>query len=134
MTWILESKKEKGLLYLLTHLSPRVCLDLGELELGVVGVHLSDLLPGRSAEDLQRGRSHRRDSGVSSPPPGGSSLASVPGGGERVKTENDTSSDFLLGQKEQSRRYLDDFHQLVHSAVAGEDGLPEQQLGQHAAG
>lgn len=39
----------------MTHLSPRVCLDLGELELGVVGVHLADLLPGRGAENLQRG-------------------------------------------------------------------------------
>lgn len=50
--WIV--KEVKGLLYLLTHLSPRVCLDLRKLELGVVGVHLADLLPGRGPENLGR--------------------------------------------------------------------------------
>lgn len=30
--------------------------------------------------------------------------------------------------------YLDDFYELVHSAVPREDGLAQQQLGQHAAG
>lgn len=44
----------KGLLYLLTHLSPWVCLDLGEFELSVVGVHLTDLLSGWGAENLGR--------------------------------------------------------------------------------
>lgn len=44
----------KGLLYLLTHLSPRVCLDLGKFELGVVWVHLADLLSGGGAENLGR--------------------------------------------------------------------------------
>lgn len=47
-------REVKGLLYLLTHLSPRVCLNLRKLELGVVGVHLSDLLPGWRAENLKR--------------------------------------------------------------------------------
>lgn len=48
-----DLKREvKGLLYLLTHLSPRVCLNLGEFELGVVGVHLADLLSSRGAENL----------------------------------------------------------------------------------
>lgn len=51
--WV-DLKEVKGLLYLLTHLSPRVCLDLREFELGVVGVHLTDLLSGRGAEDLGR--------------------------------------------------------------------------------
>lgn len=45
-------REVKGLLYLLTHLSPRMCLDLGKFELSVVGVHLSDLLPGWGAENL----------------------------------------------------------------------------------
>lgn len=30
-----------------------MCLDLGKFELGVVGVHLADLLSGRSAENLE---------------------------------------------------------------------------------
>lgn len=47
-------RKVKELLYLLTHLSPRMCLDLGEFELSVVGVHLTDLLSGWSAENLER--------------------------------------------------------------------------------
>ena len=34
------------------YLIPGVCLDLRELELCVVGVHLSNLLLGRGAEDL----------------------------------------------------------------------------------
>ena len=34
------------------HLMPWVCLDLWELKLGVVGIHLSDLLLGGGAEDL----------------------------------------------------------------------------------
>lgn len=29
--------------------------------------------------------------------------------------------------------HLDDLHQLVHAAVPGEDGLAQEQLGQHAA-
>lgn len=41
-------------LYLWTHLSPRVRLNLGELELGVVGVHLADLLTRRGTQDLSR--------------------------------------------------------------------------------
>jgi len=45
-------REVKVLLYLLTHLSPWMCLNLGEFELGVVGVHLTDLFPGRGAEDL----------------------------------------------------------------------------------
>lgn len=49
-----DLRKVKGLLYLLTHLSPRMCLDLGEFELSVVGVHLTDLLSGGGAEDLDR--------------------------------------------------------------------------------
>lgn len=53
-------REVKGLLYLLTHLSPRVRLDLRKLELGVVGVHLSDLLPGRRAENLKRAGPKRR--------------------------------------------------------------------------
>lgn len=44
----------KEFLYLLTHLSPWVCLDLRELKLSVVGIHLSDLLPSGSAENLGR--------------------------------------------------------------------------------
>ena len=54
-----------------THLIPRVCLDLRELEFGVVGVHLSYLFLGGRAQDL------------------------------------------------------DDLHQLVYSAVTGEDGLAQ---------
>lgn len=52
----MDLKEVKGLLYLLTHLSPRVCLDLGEFELGVVGVHLTDLLSGWGPENLDRAR------------------------------------------------------------------------------
>lgn len=52
-------REVKGLLYLLTHLSPRVCLNLRKLELGVVGVHLSDLLPGWRAENLKRTQQKR---------------------------------------------------------------------------
>lgn len=55
-------RKVKGLLYLLTHLSPRMCLDLGELELGVVGVHLPDLLSGWGAENLERNRTEKTQS------------------------------------------------------------------------
>lgn len=51
-----DLREVKGLLYLLTHLSPRVCLDLGKLELGVVRVHLTDLLSGWGAENLKRTR------------------------------------------------------------------------------
>lgn len=51
---MVKLREVKGLLYLLTHLSPRVCLDLRKLELSVVGVHLSDLLPGWCAENLKR--------------------------------------------------------------------------------
>ena len=50
----MDLREVKGLLYLLTHLSPRMCLNLGELELSVVGVHLPDLLSGRGAENLER--------------------------------------------------------------------------------
>lgn len=65
-----------------------MCLDLGELELGVVGVHLSDLLPGRGAENLQRGRSHRRDAAELIPrPPEGSVPLSVPGGAETASSD-----------------------------------------------
>lgn len=49
-----DLREVKGLLYLLTHLSPRMCLNLGEFELSVVGVHLTDLLSGWSAENLVR--------------------------------------------------------------------------------
>lgn len=49
-----DLREVKGLLYLLTHLSPWMCLNLGKLELGVVGVHLSDLLPGWGAQNLDR--------------------------------------------------------------------------------
>ncbi len=44
----------KGLLYLLTHLSPRMCLDLGKFELGVVWIHLTDLLSGWGTKNLRR--------------------------------------------------------------------------------
>lgn len=50
----MDLREVKGLLYLLTHLSPRMRLNLGEFELGVVGVHLADLLSGRGAENLER--------------------------------------------------------------------------------
>lgn len=61
----------KEFLYLLTHLSPWVCLNLGEFELSVVGVHLSDLLPCRGPQNLQhrdrrgeeRGRKRWRERG-----------------------------------------------------------------------
>lgn len=49
-----DLREVKGLLYLLTHLSPWMCLNLGKFELGVVWVHLSDLLTGRGAENLDR--------------------------------------------------------------------------------
>lgn len=49
----MDLRERKVLLYLLTHLSPRMCLDLGKLELGVVGVHLSDLLSGWGAQNLE---------------------------------------------------------------------------------
>lgn len=49
-----DLREVKELLYLLTHLSPRVCLNLGKFELGVVGVHLADLLSGWGAENLRR--------------------------------------------------------------------------------
>lgn len=52
-------------MYLLTHLSPRVCLDLRKLELGVVGVHLSDLLPGWRAQNLKRKEQKRMEHLVS---------------------------------------------------------------------
>lgn len=48
-----DLKEVKGLLYLLTHLSPWMCLDLGEFEFSVVGVHLTDLLSGWGAENLK---------------------------------------------------------------------------------
>lgn len=51
-----DFKEVKGLLYLLTHLSPRMCLDLGKLELCVVGVHFADLLSGRGAKNLEGAR------------------------------------------------------------------------------
>lgn len=51
---VVDLRKVKGLLYLLTHLSPRMCLDLGKFELSVVGVHLTDLLSGWGAENLER--------------------------------------------------------------------------------
>ena len=57
----MDRREVKGLLYLLTHLSPRMCLDLGEFELGVVGVHLTDLLSGRGAENLDRTGQMGRD-------------------------------------------------------------------------
>lgn len=50
---VVDHREIKGLLYLLTHLSPRVCLDLGKLELSVVGVHLTDLLPGWGPKNLE---------------------------------------------------------------------------------
>lgn len=49
----MDLKEVKGLLYLLTHLSPWVRLDLGKFELSVVGVHFADLLPGWGAENLE---------------------------------------------------------------------------------
>lgn len=51
---MVDLKEVKGLLYLLTHLSPRMCLNLGEFELGVVGVHFADLLSSWGAENLKR--------------------------------------------------------------------------------
>lgn len=51
--FVVDLKEVKGFLYLLTHLSPRMCLDLGEFEFSVVGVHLTDLLSGRGAENLK---------------------------------------------------------------------------------
>lgn len=52
--WQQKNVEVKVLLYLLTHLSPRVGLDLGEFELSVVGVHLADLFSGWSTENLKR--------------------------------------------------------------------------------
>lgn len=52
--WQQKNVEVKVLLYLLTHLSPRVGLDLGEFELSVVGVHLADLFSGWSTENLER--------------------------------------------------------------------------------
>lgn len=54
-------RKIKGLLYLLTHLSPRVCLNLGKFELCVVGVHFTDLLSGWGSKNLERIKQMRRN-------------------------------------------------------------------------
>lgn len=62
-----------------SYLLPWVAFDLRELELGVIGVHLTDLLPSWRPE------------------------------------------------------HLDDFDQLVDTWVTWKDGLPQQQLSQHAA-
>lgn len=56
----MELREVKGLLYLLTHLSPRMCLDLRKLELSVVGVHLSDLLTGWCPKNLDRTEQKKR--------------------------------------------------------------------------
>lgn len=40
-----------------------MCLNLGELKLGVVGVHLTDLLPGWGPENLEK--EHKNKSVVS---------------------------------------------------------------------
>jgi len=58
-----DLREVKGLLYLLTHLSPRMCLNLGEFELGVVGVHLTNLLSGWGPENLERGKTRQTSTG-----------------------------------------------------------------------
>lgn len=95
---MIEVRKLNVLLYLLTHLSPRVCLNLREFELGVVGVHLADLFSGRSAQNLRQNiQCERQCHWV-----------------EWKKKKTST---------EQAGFYLDDFNQLVHSTVARKDRL-----------
>lgn len=89
------------LLYLLTHLSPGMCLNLGEFELSVVGVHLTDLLSGRSTENL-------REQVESS-----ASLLSY--------TWKYTVN--IQAEQVWSGNYLNNFNQLIHTTVAREDWL-----------
>ncbi len=40
------------------------------------------------------------------------------------------ATDLIVGRRAQ---HLDDLNELIHSTVAGEDGLTQQQLCEHAA-
>lgn len=85
-----------------------MCLDLGELELSVVGVHLADLLSGRGPEDLD---GERRE-GEGAAEDRKCLLAWIAAAWWVVNRLVDAACP-----------HLDDFHQLIHSTVAGKDRL-----------
>lgn len=89
----------------LPHLCPGVSFNLGELELCVVGVHLSDLFPGWCSQHLQ----------------------------EKEGSEPRLLSLSPTPVTDRPCPHLDDLHQLVYPAVPREDGLAQEELGQYTA-
>lgn len=90
----------------LPYLCPRMSFNLGELELRVVGVHLSDLFPGWCSQHLEEKE--------------GRSLSQDP-------------YHLALPLPIWLSPHLDDLHQLVYPTVPREDGLAQEELGQYTA-